>query len=40
MKKIVQVLDASRPWICYWIVHALYLLDTKLGEEMIDKSVF
>lgn len=20
-------LDASRPWICYWIVHALYLLD-------------
>jgi protein farnesyltransferase subunit beta len=20
-------LDASRPWICYWILHALYLLD-------------
>ena len=20
-------LDASRPWICYWIIHALYLLD-------------
>lgn len=20
-------LDASRPWICYWITHALYLLD-------------
>jgi protein farnesyltransferase subunit beta len=20
-------LDASRPWLCYWILHALYLLD-------------
>ena len=20
-------LDASRPWICYWILHALYLLE-------------
>ena len=23
-------LDASRPWICYWILHALNLLDSEV----------
>ena len=31
------MLDASHPWICYWILHALYLLNAKLSDEMIDR---
>ena len=35
------VLDSSRPWICYWIVHSLALLDAPLppavpAEAIID----
>eukprot|EP00195_Chlamydomonas_chlamydogama_P014941 CAMPEP_0202909804 /NCGR_PEP_ID=MMETSP1392-20130828/50321_1 /ASSEMBLY_ACC=CAM_ASM_000868 /TAXON_ID=225041 /ORGANISM="Chlamydomonas chlamydogama, Strain SAG 11-48b" /LENGTH=548 /DNA_ID=CAMNT_0049599673 /DNA_START=13 /DNA_END=1659 /DNA_ORIENTATION=- len=26
-------LDASRPWICYWILHSLALLDAKLPDK-------
>jgi protein farnesyltransferase subunit beta len=26
-------LDASRPWICYWITHSLALLDAKLPTK-------
>ena len=26
-------LDASRPWICYWIIHSLALLDAKLPDK-------
>jgi protein farnesyltransferase subunit beta len=26
-------LDASRPWLCYWIVHALDLLGHELSQD-------
>ncbi|KAK8783654.1 hypothetical protein V5799_009983 [Amblyomma americanum] len=29
-----QDLDASRPWLCYWILHAIELLDVQLYSEM------
>lgn len=29
----VQSLDASRPWIVYWAVHALELLDVRLTDD-------
>ena len=28
-----QCLDASRPWLCYWILHGLDLLEYQLSEE-------
>uniref|UniRef100_A0A1B6EPX8 Protein farnesyltransferase subunit beta n=1 Tax=Cuerna arida TaxID=1464854 RepID=A0A1B6EPX8_9HEMI len=28
-----QCLDASRPWLCYWIVHALVLLKSSLSKD-------
>lgn len=28
-----EVLDASRPWLCYWIVHSLELLGEKFTPE-------
>ncbi|XP_025104033.1 protein farnesyltransferase subunit beta-like isoform X2 [Pomacea canaliculata] len=28
-----QCLDASRPWLCYWIVHSLDLLEYHVSEE-------
>ncbi|KAL8592586.1 hypothetical protein ACOMHN_026516 [Nucella lapillus] len=28
-----ECLDASRPWICYWILHSLDLLEYQLSEE-------
>lgn len=33
-------LDASRPWICYWLLHSLELLsgELELGEKMLVKS--
>ena len=31
-------LDASRPWLCYWILHGMDLLDA-LPEEKIDAGV-
>lgn len=34
------VLDANRPWLCYWILHSLALLgepiDAELGKHMVD----
>lgn len=29
-----QDLDASRPWLCYWILHSLELLDVPIYAEM------
>ncbi|KAH7941946.1 hypothetical protein HPB49_018689 [Dermacentor silvarum] len=29
-----QDLDASRPWLCYWILHSLELLEVSLYSEM------
>ncbi|TMW57612.1 hypothetical protein Poli38472_003537 [Pythium oligandrum] len=32
-------LDASRPWIAYWILHSLELLDAMPDQETIDRTV-
>ncbi|RMZ96047.1 farnesyltransferase subunit beta [Brachionus plicatilis] len=32
-----ECLDSSQPWICYWILHSLYLLNTDFSEELIDE---
>ncbi|XP_063803268.1 protein farnesyltransferase subunit beta isoform X1 [Pseudophryne corroboree] len=29
-----ECLDASRPWLCYWIVHSLTLLDEPIPESV------
>lgn len=34
-----ECLDSSRPWICYWIIHSLYLLDTKINDIMSENMV-
>lgn len=34
-----QTLDASRPWIVYWILHALELLGALPDEETLNKYV-
>ena len=31
-----QCLDASRPWLCYWILHALDVLGHTLPVEQVD----
>ncbi|GFR66454.1 protein farnesyltransferase subunit beta [Elysia marginata] len=28
-----QCLDSSRPWLCYWILHSLELLDSPITED-------
>jgi len=32
-------LDASRPWICYWVLHSLALLDAPLPEGIAPADV-
>ncbi len=32
-------LDASRPWICYWIIHALYLLGKELPPSLAERVI-
>ena len=32
-----QCLDAGRPWLCYWILHSLSLLDCTLEPQEISK---
>lgn len=32
-------LDASRPWLCYWILHSLDLLDVPLPDEIRSRAV-
>lgn len=29
-----QCLDASRPWLCYWILHSLELLDEPIPDSV------
>ncbi|CAH1790767.1 unnamed protein product, partial [Owenia fusiformis] len=29
-----ECLDASRPWLCYWILHSLELLDVPVPEDL------
>eukprot|EP00128_Syssomonas_multiformis_P017202 Colp12_sorted_trinity150504_noHs@11180 len=33
----LQCLDASRPWLCYWLLHALDLLGVDMSPEDADK---
>ena len=33
------VLDSSRPWICFWIVHSLALLDAPLPPEVPPEAI-
>lgn len=33
------VLDSSRPWICYWIVHSLALLDAPLPSAVPSEAI-
>ena len=32
-------LDASQPWILYWILHSLALLDADLGNDESDEEL-
>nr|CAB3246705.1 protein farnesyltransferase subunit beta [Phallusia mammillata] len=34
LSKSYECLDASRPWLCYWIVHSLNLLEEEIPEVM------
>uniref|UniRef100_A0A0E0JIF0 Protein farnesyltransferase subunit beta n=1 Tax=Oryza punctata TaxID=4537 RepID=A0A0E0JIF0_ORYPU len=34
-----HVLDANRPWLCYWMIHALALLDETPDEDVEDDIV-
>ena len=29
-----ECLDASRPWLCYWILHSLALLGHSVSDEL------
>ena len=32
-------LDASKPWLCYWIVHSLRLLGEKIRDSLVERMV-
>lgn len=34
-----SVLDASKPWLVYWIMHSLDLLEYKLDASIIAKYI-
>ncbi|XP_020591858.1 protein farnesyltransferase subunit beta [Phalaenopsis equestris] len=34
-----HVLDANRPWLCYWIIHSIALLGESLGTELENNTV-
>lgn len=34
-----QVLDANRPWICYWLLHSIALLGQSVDPELEDGIV-
>ncbi|XVE67941.1 hypothetical protein DITRI_Ditri09bG0028100 [Diplodiscus trichospermus] len=33
------VLDANRPWICYWILHSIALMDEVVDPELEDNTI-
>ena len=37
---VLQCLDASRPWLCYWILHSIYLLGHSVGDDLGTQWVF
>lgn len=34
-----SVLDANRPWLCYWILHSMALLGEPIDEELRQRTV-
>ncbi|KAB1209180.1 Protein farnesyltransferase subunit beta [Morella rubra] len=34
-----SVLDANRPWLCYWILHSIALLDEFVESELEDNAI-
>ncbi|KEH24844.1 Protein farnesyltransferase subunit beta [Medicago truncatula] len=34
-----SVLDANRPWLCYWIIHAIALLGETIDDDLEDNTV-
>ncbi|KAL5582558.1 hypothetical protein UlMin_015000 [Ulmus minor] len=32
-------LDANRPWLCYWIIHSIALLDESLDKELESNTI-
>lgn len=34
-----ECLDASRPWLCYWILHSCQLLDVEIPEEICNNAI-
>ncbi|CAM6102076.1 unnamed protein product [Calypogeia fissa] len=33
------VLDSSRPWLCYWILHSLALLGRAVDDDLYDRTI-
>ncbi|XP_021299333.1 protein farnesyltransferase subunit beta [Herrania umbratica] len=33
------VLDANRPWLCYWIIHSIALMDEFVDPELEDNTI-
>ncbi|ERN06638.1 hypothetical protein AMTRI_Chr01g112750 [Amborella trichopoda] len=34
-----SVLDANRPWLCYWIIHSIALLGDSVDDELEDRAI-
>ncbi|XP_057447464.1 protein farnesyltransferase subunit beta [Lotus japonicus] len=34
-----SVLDANRPWLCYWILHSIALLGESIDDELEDHTI-
>ncbi|KAK7271677.1 hypothetical protein RJT34_27776 [Clitoria ternatea] len=34
-----SVLDANRPWLCYWILHSIALLGESVDDELEDNAI-
>ncbi|KAI5442418.1 protein farnesyltransferase subunit beta [Lathyrus oleraceus] len=34
-----SVLDANRPWLCYWIIHSIALLGESIDDDLEDNTV-
>ncbi|CAG8596051.1 16768_t:CDS:10 [Funneliformis caledonium] len=39
LSKYLVVLDASKPWLCYWMLHSLDLLDYELSTGLIKRAI-
>lgn len=33
-------LDASKPWLTYWILHSLDLLEVEISQDIIERYDF